>query len=511
MAAAVMAQAQSSSPSISVTNDLLYQRNFEAVGVDGARRPNQFQEHLSLFLTWGQWSGGLTVRDVNYYKAYGDTTLDQADASLYRAYAKFVSGGFSVQVGDFNAVLGRGMVLSVVQNDTVLLDWTIRGLDVRYLGKGADFHALMGTVNNHIRRLPPGTMVSGLPLAEGFRKWNVAGLEGQIEWMKGNRVGARAALIEDDGTESSLTQTLKLVAGNPPRPNADRRVSESLNLAGNGLWGVFDYYVEAAQTQFRQKQETPWTLPWPRPTDPTRGSGLYGNMVFHSGAWMVMAEGKRYRHFNNELNNAPLADRETEKLTMDNSDGLRLYAHYSFRDPDLTLFASAGRCREGDLLSKVVNDGSSVFGGFKLEDWFDRLGASYTYGLKTVHLLVGRYLEKRTDASLTYKFTPLWSLDFTLKDRRKPNYGEWDLTTQVARSPWGALYFTHQYSSRVETPDNPSPWKRMNSGGIRINLKKGSYLDLSGGKMRGGEVCAGGQCVMLPAYRGWKISTHIRF
>jgi hypothetical protein len=51
----------------------------------------------------------------------------------------------------------------------------------------------------------------------------------------------------------------------------------------------------------------------------------------------------------------------------------------------------------------------------------------------------------------------------------------------------------------------------MYYAGLRVNLRKDSYLELSGGRLRGGEVCAGGQCAILPPFRGWKLGAHLRW
>jgi hypothetical protein len=49
------------------------------------------------------------------------------------------------------------------------------------------------------------------------------------------------------------------------------------------------------------------------------------------------------------------------------------------------------------------------------------------------------YLEKRTDATLTWRFTPAWSLGLILRDKRnRPAAAPWeetDLTLQLACSP----------------------------------------------------------------------------
>jgi len=492
LAWAVLARA--GEPSVAVTHDLLVQNDQLAHGpaypLDPGVRGHQFQEALSAVLDAGPWSGGFTVRDVNFYKIDASTTLARPDVSLYRIYAKYTGDGLGACAGDFNTLLGRGLILSVVQNDTVLQDWTIRGVQGTWNRGALGVHGLAGTVSNNERLR-----------GNGFQTWAVTGLEASLEWSHGQRVGVRAGTIRD-GTVPPMLDGLA----------QGRRETRSVDLAGVNLGGgTLDYYLEAAAVQYLD----PIAFPVPfRATDPARGSGAYGLLSCHRGPWLLQAEAKRYRHFDLELNNPPLADRETEKVTKDHSDGLRLYAQYSFPDPQLTLLASAGRYREGQLIAPVVFQGSGLYGGFRLEEWRDRLDCQCTYGLKTVHP-AGEYPEKLTDAALTYRFTPRWSLDLTFQDRRNRSpgsdpYDQWDLTTQVGRSRWGAVYVTHQFDSLVNTTANPFPTHGSTNAGVRITFGNGSYADLSGGRIRGGEVCAGGQCVILPASKGWKLLMHVR-
>jgi hypothetical protein len=234
--------------------------------------------------------------------------------------------------------------------------------------------------------------------------------------------------------------------------------------------------------------------------DPRQGDGTYGNLSWHPGTWFLMAEYKNYQNFDNALNNPPLADRDTERNDLYDGTGRRLYAQYSFRSPDLTVFVSGGRYRQ------ERNAGQSVYGGFKLQDWHERLDLACTYGQKTV-----LYPEKKTDAALTWRCTPLWSVQLTLRDKRNrppgsTPYSETDLTVQLARSPRFAVYVLQQRSSLPVFDAT-----RLYCGGLRVELPKGSYLDFSAGRLRGGEVCAGGQCIILPPFRGWKLAAHVRW
>lgn len=431
------------------------------------RPPDQFQAVLSLVANQGPWTGGLTVRDVNFYQQNPNLTLERPTASLYRKYIKYSANQWSLQAGDFNTLIGRGLLLSVVENAAILQEKTILGGDARGRFGPVEVHALAGTVTTDDRT----------------QQWRITGGEASVEVFRGNRVGILGSTIED---------------GRVPlrKPHVGRRQCRSASASGKDLFGTLDYYAELGRMDFLD-QPAPF---FQMPVDPRHGDGAYGNLSFHPRAWFLMAEYKNYKNFDNALSAPPLADRDTERNDLFRSTGRRIYGQYSFKDPDLTLFLSAGRYRE------LFDAGHNVYGGFKVQDAFDRLDLSCTYGQRTV-----QYQEKRTDAALTWRFTPLWSLGLTLRDQRNrppwsAPYEETDFTVQVARSPRYAVYVLQQRST-VPVFDAT----RLFYGGLRVNFRRGSYLDCSGGRLRGGEVCAGGQCITLPPFRGWKLAAHLRW
>lgn len=461
--------------SLEATADLLYRHNLMATAPHAfgpaTERPRQVQEGLSMVGNLGLWTAGITLRDVNFYQTDPNATLDRSTASIYKSYIKFDASHWNLQGGDFNTLLGRGLTLSVIQNPAILRFDTIDGLDARYRSGRLELHGLGGSVTSE----------------DHDRIQRVAGGEVTLEYLRDQRVGIRGCTIRDERVPPFL-------------PPMGLRQCRSASLSGQDRSGTFSYYAEQGRIEFRDQQ----LPPFPTPVDPRQGDGLYGNLSYHHRAWFLMVEYKDYKNFDNGLNNPPLADRDTEENDLAHGFGRRLYLQYSLPEPDLTLFGSAGTYRQDHLGTR--REGHNLYGGCKLQDAFDRLDLAWTYGLKTV-----LYPEKKTDATATWRFTPLWSLGLTLRDKRNrppgsTPYEETDLTLQLARSPRFAVYLMQQRSS-VAVFDAT----RMFHGGIRVNLPKGSYVDLSAGRLRGGEVCAGGQCVTLPPFRGWQMMAHLRW
>lgn len=450
------------------TVDLMQRHNLLAAGADRVTpRPGQFQDSVSFVGNRGPWTGTATVRTVNFFQQVPDRTLDRADTSLYKRALRYDAGHWTLQLGDFNTILGRGMLLSVIRNPALLQEDTLDGGDATGRFGRLEVHALDGSVTTE----------------KGDQSWRVAGVEASLAFLEGHRVALRAAGIQD-GRRPAF--------GPPP---VGLRQCRSVGVAGRDRSGTLSYAAEWGQVAFRDRK--PPSVPVA--VDPREGTGAYGNLTWQRGAWLLMGEYKRYENFDNALNSPPLADRETEKNNLRDASGRRLFVQRSFREPDLTVFLSAGRYREG------TQSGQNIYGGFKLQDGFGRLDLTCTYGLRTVALP-----EKRTEAGLTWRFTPRWSLDLTLRDQRNrppgsDPYQATDLTVQVAWSPRLAVFLLQQRSS---VPVFAST--RLYHGGLRVNLAKGSYLELSGGRLRGGEVCAGGQCIKLPPFKGWQLAAHLR-
>lgn len=472
-----------------LTNDFLFQVN--DLGARKAnpwgpvaeedKRPNQLQDSLTLFGSYslgryGEVSAGTTLRSTNFYRQDQNITLEKRDDSIHRWFARYRVGGFELQAGDFFALLGQGMVLSVVQNDALLRERTITGGDARWRTDRIDVRALSGTVRTEVR-------------TEGKQQaWSVSAAEAGVEYLKGHRAGVRTSRIED--TKVPLYSV-----------KYGRRDTHSFSLAGVNLFGVLSYYGEYGRLFYRDEAD----LRLGRQP----GNAVYGNLTLRLKHVLIVAEHKKYERFDNGLNNLPLADREEELNDLKYQEGTRLFAQYHMRNPDISIFAGIGSYAEGEAMpGRDRPKGHNVYGGFNLQDLWDCFSASYSYGLRNVG-----YPVKKSNASATYQFAQDWSVEGTFKDKRYEQslhrFHEQDLNLQLAKAAWGAVWVLKQHS-RDPVPDLGGG-RDFYSGGVRVNLRNGAYVELSGGRMRGGEVCSGGQCVVLPPFKGWKLAAHVTF
>jgi hypothetical protein len=167
---------------------------------------------------------------------------------------------------------------------------------------------------------------------------------------------------------------------------------------------------------------------------------------------------------------------------------------YALPDPDLMFFFSAGS------LAESGRRGSHFYGGMALQDLGERLSLSAAFGWRTVAERV-----TRIDADLLYLLGRDLSLELTWRQKSfgggPGRFCERDLLAQVAFGRRGSLFGQYQYSAQPVLDR-----RHFFCGGGRWNVGAGAYLEATAGAIRGGEVCAAGQCVVLPPFSGVKLA-----
>jgi hypothetical protein len=206
----------------------------------------------------------------------------------------------------------------------------------------------------------------------------------------------------------------------------------------------------------------------------------------------VSVEYKKYENFDNEVNNPPTADREEEAASIISSEGLRVYTQYSIMDPDIIFFVNWGRYLE------FKDRGDHLYGGFMIEDLWDFFSLSATYGKRDIH-----YPVKKIDASMVVQLTDHVSLQLFGKDKRYEDgtfyFHEQDLNAELSFAPTVSLFGLYQYSYNMINNRN-----KFYSGGVKLYIGQAVVFEVSGGTIRGGQVCAGGQCFVIPPFEGIK-------
>lgn len=413
---------------------------------------DEYFNSTSLFVKYGQWSGGLTFRGFNYYKQDPNNALRHGEMELYRKYVQFDSEHVDVTCGDFYAMLGRGATLSVLQNDKAFRERTLFGVDVQVQTKHLRFRGLAGRVKDELQS----------------QAWKVYGGEAVVNLAKDHRVGLHVSRIEDD----------------EPFMFMGPRNTGTVSAEGGNILGMFSYYVEAGKMEFDN-------------VFMDDGTGVYGSVGFNRKNVSVTFELKRYKSFDNGLNNPPSADRPDEAAYMIDSESRMLHCQYAFFSPDVVLQFNIGRLKEFGI------SGHEIYGGVTAEDLWEKMNVSAVYGVKRLS-----YPVRRWDASYLYRFTDRLSAEFTFRDKRYTVYtypfGETDCAWQLSFSPYGSAFFNYQHSVQPVMDRN-----HFYSGGFRVNLREGAYAEAMAGTVRGGEVCSSGQCFYMPPFKGLKLSLYV--
>ena len=429
------------------TNDFTYQKSRLA------KDPDQFHNSSSFFLKYGNWAGGLTFRGYNYYKQSTSYTLEDPEFDLYRKYVQYTTPELDLLAGDFHSMLGRGMVLSVLQNEKAYRERTILGGDFNYHSDHWQIRTLGGSVEDEMK----------------YQKWRVAGGGISRDYWKGNRLGFNASFIHDEKTFQKM---------------ADRLTWSVTANADKLPWGL-SYYAEISRLNLDNDRYRP------------DGSGYYTNVGWTRKNVTLMFEYKKYKDFDNGLNNPPSADRGDEAIDLIDSETVRLYTQYSFFTPDIIAFVSIGRARELDAF------GPQIYTGVNASDIAERLDLSFGYSFKETF-----YPITIIDGQATFRITGSVAVGLAGRDKRYRDgsyrFNERDWMPQVSWAPYGAVFFQRQYSRALIDGHH-----YFNSYGFRFNVRRDSYIEFSTGSVRGGEVCASGQCYFVPPFKGWKTSLFV--
>ncbi len=426
-----------------INNEFLFNIN------NTIEKTGQYYETLSIFANLKKWSFSLTMRGNNYYKRDPNSTLDDHNFDIYRKTVRYNSKKIKLTIGDLYSVLGHGLVLSVQKNEEIFLERTIFGADLKYLFKNFDLRILGGEITD-----------------EAYdQKWRIAGGELEFRLSGHNRVGVRLSYISDVDTLRGLGD----------------RITYSFSIKNNKLMKHLSYYGEFALLDFTEGNSK-------------RGEAFYSNLTYNKAHTTILLEYKNYSNFDNEINNPPVADREDETASLNDTEGFRILIQYTIFDPEISFYFNLGHYNEYE------DKGLHIYGGISAIDLWDKISFGLSYGVRSII-----YPIRKSEADLTWQVSDLLSLTLSAKDKRYNDndftFNEQDYTVQLAHSKGISTFFNYQYSfNRIIGLNN------FFSGGAVLSFKNDMEIKISGGTIRGGQVCSGGQCYVLPPFKGIKFS-----
>ncbi len=420
-----------------------------------ANRENQYYNILSLFANYRNLSFKMSLRGHNFFKQEANTSFDEMQYDIYEKQLNYQSKSLKISVGDFNSMLGRGLVLSILKNSDIFQEKSILGGNIRLdLKNNVQINLLGGEVKSDLED----------------QVWHVYGGEIGWDYLTHHRIGLHFSRIDDVDSWRNL----------------GRRHTFSFSLKGDKLFKYLNYYVEAASLTFDNKNHE-------------NGYGVFAKLGYHMNRISIFSEYKKYEDFNNELNNPPVADRSDEYVVLGDSEGFRIFFEYAFPEPDISFHLNIGWNRE------YSESGLHLYGGIGLEEMMDWLTLNLSYGVRDVI-----YPIRKTDLDGSFLLSDTLSLDFYFKDKRYTDksfqFTEQDLQVQLNFVPKLSVHFLYQFShNRIQNLNH------FYSGGIHFNLSDSISFKLEGGTIRGGQVCSGGQCFVIPPFKGLRFSCLMTF
>jgi len=436
-----------------------------------------YREVLDLNLK-GRLTNDLGIAGGIRYQQDEEVWADTATfRGLSKKYLLLQSDQVSLWLGNYYAVLGRGLILNCVNDDRVRLD---RDLDGGYLKTGyrdwLEIKGLTGRVQENTARINASTYLGGQAMVSPWETVDIGGI-----YLRAN--------------SSDRTSDV----------NYNKPAEESFGGAlGLRLWEV-EYYGEYARRHTYGMLDP--ALGWIG-TDDQGGKGFYSSIGWTTDGIGLVLDIKDYRNMNSLVNAPPACNRDGRLLnsaadeqglqvdfTVSPWEFIEMHGNYSRAETDNSgsnwedtyfegrwemspkwVIRAEARARTEDSLETEIIRRKYKGGGAECK-WLyrdqkaltvrvdaDKFNNLYIYGPL-------RYNEIRTGLSwVPFGFIIIYA-EMEVSDQRLPEY------------------------------ENQSRWGRA---GAVINLGPDQKLEVSAGQNKGGLVCSGGYCRYEPPFKGFK-------
>jgi len=399
--------------------------------------------------------------------------------------------GLDILVGNYYALLGRGLIIKSYEDRNIRIDNNLLGLKV--IGKYAGFTL---------------TALSGMPensQAERKDILHLADLEYRI--MKGLKIG---------GTYASNL---------PPTDGVAKTDMASVRLIPS-FWDL-DLYAEYGVKMNSDVQKNVFNN-----SESKIGEGFYGNLNFYFGSLSLLAEYKYYDNFSftsqdgTVIYNTPpslrieyaymLPNRHPSPLDANNEQGYQLAAGYSL-DVDTYLDAAYTITKtlpEDSYFQRVLNSNNPV--QTQLEEFYFQAQRDWSSTLTTIAALAYNKELSTNTKNVTpilegrYYFGDVNTIKVIVEHQQTTNWQTDEkyysdvLSVEYLRSPKFSVSLVTELQTKEPETDHTV---RKFWGFIRFGYKLGYHTDLSIllGTRQAGNICIGGICRYEPEFRGVEV------
>ena len=439
---------------------------------------------------------------------YNTWGADRKTYQITQKYARWNYGAANVEIGNYYAILGRGLTLRAFELPGVVLESPIyrlryapaqdlEGATASWTGNRVEAKALIG--QSALSDIPPGAK-TGIPPRSISRRG---------DWVTGGELAIRpASNLKIGSTSVYITPRDSLIDKNWAWSGfADLDLSNFLQEAG--LYGSF--YGEYAKRENSEK-----------------GTALYLSGNVGGNHLGLSVEYKNYDNMNLHFNDPPslvrehtasLLNRSTHVLLLTSEIGYQIEGTYTQLDlGNFTVNISHARNDLSETIQTFFKERHFSFDLYK----FDTLTATFFFNwgkddLESIdsHRTGGAIFETTTDRghTLGLDFQYQRAVHFEDEPHFSNTYGA--LSAQHARGFGAALVFDHTTDpfevDRPETFDIETGSRTYVS--LNLNARFGMHYDavLFVGERRGGTACTSGTCYLVLPFKGVEMRLNTYF
>jgi len=412
------------------------------------------------FILGGQWS----------FLKPGEGVYFQKRNDLIKKYMGY-RGAFDVTLGSFYTTFGRGLLLNATEDEVVLLDRFIEGVNIEGRHPFGSFSLIFGQPKNYVFY----ELKDSLDLLEG----------GDLE-------------IEVSPNISIGGSYLRM--STPSIFNTDSLLSTDIfgaRLAANS--GLFDLYSEFA---FRKGWDS-------YVFEDTTGFAYYGALNIFWGSTVIRGEFKWYDTFGHSYALLPTANHYGANL----NDGRDERGGYIGIESPL----GDNIVLETGLASSNTSE-SGAFKNGKIEDKFLSMRYTFTEGMITLSyesILFRNALglgiiyrrENNPVVDLVFNISDRLGVEtrYSMRKREDENtYTDHDGLLTLSFFPYIDLSFAYER----RTGDIKDTWRRAE---LMLKFNENIETEVIYGSQRSDLVCSGGVCRYEPAFDGLKLQVNTRF
>lgn len=443
-----------------------------------------------LNINWNAFRLGFSVSVHEPAAQFGD----QHDVwGLEQRFIEYKNNNFSICLGNFYSLLGRGLTMRSFENRTLRWDSNLDGTKINYNHDFFDIQLLAGKPRR--TRLDVNKLNKKDPPAAGEKLPAQYGGEIKLNAIANTQIGGTYVYAEADELNDTGFHR--------------GSVFGEVNLDLGSL------YAEYA------------AIPYPGSYNQDNGKALYlsGNLFLDDLS--ILGEYKYYKNFgfyNGLLNNPPtvifehlftLLNRHQLVQDVNNEKGYLIELSYPVLEDGV---AKAGFCQTNNHQGeKVYRD---VYGQFEMEEFF---GGEWLWAAGYQTESTSNYLNLVTSAN--YGLSDYYSIKLVYEhlaardEGTEPDRQYYDqlITIGLSKAPDWTLSFIGEHSTDHTVAKNYVPGKAKTKhflwAGGQLDISLFNHIDLSifGGTRQKGKICIGGVCVNRPELKGVEVTLTARF